>query len=193
MNNGDKILNRIKSDCDESIRKIETEAQESCEKILNEAKIQADKISAEIQENAKDKIAQIHASSKSRAELEIRNLLLQKRRSEIDKTVDKVLDYLINLDSKKYFDVIYALASKLKGKQGEILLNGKDIKRLPDDFEQKLKNSGINATVSKTPVDICGGFILRCGDIEENMEFTAIIAANRDRTDDLINRELFAE
>ena len=140
MNNGDKILNRIKSDCDESIRKIETEAQESCEKILNEAKIQADKISAEIQENAKDKIAQIHASSKSRAELEIRNLLLQKRRSEIDKTVDKVLDYLINLDSKKYFDVIYALASKLKGKQGEILLNGKDIKRLHDDFEQKLKN-----------------------------------------------------
>ena len=193
MNNGDKILNRIKSDCDESIRKIETEAQESCEKILNEAKIQADKISAEIQENAKDKIAQIHASSKSRAELEIRNLLLQKRRSEIDKTVDKVLDYLINLDSKKYFDVIYALASKLKGKQGEILLNGKDIKRLPDDFEQKLKNSGINATVSKTPVDICVGFILRCGDIEENMEFTAIIAANRDRIDDLINRELFAE
>ena len=61
------------------------------------------------------------------------------------------------------------------------------------DFEQKLKNSGINATVSKTPVDICGGFILRCGDIEENMEFTAIIAANRDRIDDLINRELFAE
>lgn len=193
MNNGDKILNRIKSDCDESIRKIEAEAQESCENILNEAKIQADKISAEIQENAKDKIAQIHASSKSRAELEIRNLLLQKRRSEIDKTVDKVLDYLINLDSKKYFDVIYALASKLKGKQGEILLNGKDIKRLPNDFEQKLKNAGINATVSKTPVDIFGGFILRCGDIEENMDFTAIIAANRDRIDDLINRELFAE
>ena len=191
MNNGDKILNRIKSDCDESIRKIETEAQESCEKILNEAKIQADKISAEIQENAKDKIAQIHASSKSRAELEIRNLLLQKRRSEIDKTVDKVLDYLINLDSKKYFDVIYALASKLKGKQGEILLNGKDIKRLPDDFEQKLKNPSIHSEHS--PVDICGGFILRCGDIEENMEFTAIIAANRDRIDDLINRELFAE
>lgn len=193
MNNGNTILNRIKSDCDENIRKIETEAQKSCEKILNEAKIQADKISAEIQENAKDKIAQIHASSKSRAELEIRNLLLQKRRSEIDKTVDKVLDCLINLDDKKYFDVIYALASKLKGKQGEILLNDKDIKRLPDDFEQQLKNAGVNATVSKTPANICGGFILRCGDIEENMDFTAIIAANRDRTDDLINRELFAE
>lgn len=193
MNNGDKILNRIKSDCDESIRNIEKEAQDSCDKILNEAKIQADKITVEILEKSKDKTAQIHASSKSRAELEVRNLLLQKRRSEIDKTVDEVLEYLINLESKKYFDMIYALASKLNGKQGEILLNCKDISRLPDDFEQQLKNAGVNATVSKTPVDICGGFILRCGDIEENMEFTAIIAANRDRIDDLINRELFAE
>lgn len=193
MNNGDKILNRIKSDCDQSIRKIEKEARNSCEKILIEAKIQADKTSAEIQENAKNKIAQIHASSKSRAELEIRNLLLQKRRSEIDKTVDKALDYLINLDSKRYFNVIYALASKLKGKQGKILLNEKDIKRLPGDFEQQLKSVGVNAIVDKTPVDICGGFILRRDDIEENMNFAAIIAANRDRIDDLINRELFAE
>lgn len=193
MNGGDKILNRIKSDCDENVRAIESEAQNTCSQILADAKQQAEKSASDISEKAKIKLTQINASSKSRADLEVRNALLKRRRQEIDITLDKILDYLVNLSDNEYFDIIYKLCSKLGNMQGEIHLNSKDISRLPSDFEQKLAQNGINATVSKTPVNISGGFVLKCGDIEENMDFSALISAKRDEIEDLINRELFAQ
>lgn len=193
MNGGDKILNRIKSDCDESIRLTESQSQAVCDKILSDAKAEADRLTAEADEKAKLKVEQINASSKSRAQLEIRNALLKKRRQEIDFTVDAIKEYLVGLDDREYFEVIYSLAKKLSGRQGEILLNARDKKRLPRDFEQRLKDAGLNTVISDKTADIYGGFILKCGDIEENMDFAAMIAANRDRLEDLINRELFAE
>lgn len=193
MNGGDKILNRIKSDCDESIKAIEAASKAECDKIIAEAKVQADKLSAEISDKAAAKTAQINASSKSRAELELRNILLKKRRTEIDATVEKLKEYLLGLDDAEYFNVIYAFAKKLSGKSGTIFLNSKDLARLPADFEQRLKESGLDAKIGNEPADICGGFILKYGNIEENTDFSAVIEASRDRLEDIINRELFAD
>lgn len=193
MNGGEKILDRIKSDCDDNIREIEAKSAETCSQIISEGKTQAEKISADIAKNADAKVIQINAMSKSRAELETRNALLKRRRKEIDITLGKLLDYLVNLGDKEYFDIIYSLASRLNGKKGEIFLNANDISRLPSDFEQKLKFNGLDAVVSKAPADISGGFILKCGDIEENMNFEALISAKQDGIEDLINRELFSE
>lgn len=193
MNGGEKILDRIKSDCDDNIREIEAKSAETCSQIISEGKTQAEKISADIAKKADAKVIQINAMSKSRAELETRNALLKRRRKEIDITLGKLLDYLVNLGDKEYFDIIYRLASRLNGKKGEIFLNANDISRLPSDFEQKLKFNGLDAVVSKAPADISGGFILKCGDIEENMDFEALISAKQDGIEDLINRELFSE
>ena len=193
MNGGDKILNRIKSDCDEKIKEIEIQASEKCDEILAEAKGQAEKISAQIAEQAKKKIAQINATSKSRAELEVRNTLLKKRRSEIDRTVDGILDYLLNLSDSDYFEFIYKLASQLDGMSGVIAMNSKDKSRLPKDFTDRLAEAGLKAEVSDDTVEIVGGFILKHGDIEENMGFGALIDAKRDELEDYINRELFSE
>ena len=139
MNGGEKILDRIKSDCDDNIREIEAKSAETCSQIISEGKTQAEKISADIAKKADAKVIQINAMSKSRAELETRNALLKRRRKEIDITLGKLLDYLVNLGDKEYFDIIYSLASRLNGKQGDIFLNANDISRLPSDFEQKLK------------------------------------------------------
>lgn len=193
MNGGDKILDRIKADCDESIKEINAKAEEARSRILSDGKAKADAIALEIQKKADSEVKRINASSDSRAELEIRNSLLKRRRIEIDITVQKILDYLLNLDGTEYFDVIYKLSSRLKGKEGEISLNAKDLKRLPSDFEKKLFDNGVKATVAKTPADISGGFILRCGDIEENMDFTALLNEKSGEIEDLINRELFAQ
>ncbi len=193
MSGRDVILDRIKSDCDESIKKIDADAEKVCEQIFSESKLQAEKAALEIAKKAELKVKQINASSKSRAELEIRNTLLKKRRCEIDITVSKLLDYLLGLDDDDYFEIIYRLASKLGGKNGEILLNSKDIARLPSDFEEKLSKSGLNAVVCKTAADISGGFILKSGDIEENMDFEALISEKSDELEDLINRGLFSE
>lgn len=193
MNGSDIIIDRIKADCDKRVNAIELDAKNKRESIMSEAQAEAQKLVSEIEEKTTRKLAQMEASSKSRSELERRNALLKRRRIEIDKTVDGLLTYFNNLDDKSYFECIYRLCAQLKGKSGEIMLNTRDLQRLPADFEQQVKNSGLDAAVSKTPADISGGFVLKSGDIEENMDFSAIISARRDELEDLINRELFAQ
>ncbi|MCH5304649.1 MAG: V-type ATP synthase subunit E [Ruminococcus sp.] len=191
MNGGEKILNRIKADCDEKVNEILQKSNEECSKILSQAEIQAEKSSKAITEKTTSKLTQIKNSSKSRAELEIRNALLRKRRNEIDKTIDEVEKYLLGLNDEEYFSFIYKLAENLKGKTGEVFLNNNDLRRLPSDFETKINSLGLDVTVSNKSVDIVGGFILKSGDIEENMAIDALIMSKRDALEDMINRELF--
>ena len=193
MNGGEIILNRIKTDCDEAVKAIRLEADKSRDAVMAEADREAQSRVKVIVEKNEQKLRQTKAASLSRCELEIRNALLRQRRSEIDKTVDTLLDYFLGLPDGDYFQAIYRLAAQLKGKSGEILLNNKDLQRLPQDFEGKIREAGLDASVSTTPADILGGFVLKSGDIEENMDFRALINARRDEIEDLINRELFEQ
>lgn len=193
MNGEDKILNRIKSDCDDNIKAIEQQAQAEYDKIIDNANLQIKENEQANSAKVLSKIAQINAGTKSKVELEIRNAILKKRREEIDITVDMVHNYLLNLNDIEYFNALYKLASSLKGMNGEIYLNAKDLKRVPSDFEEQIKKAGLDAVLSQKTADIDGGFILKNGDIEENMAFSAIISARRDEIEDLINRELFVD
>ena len=192
MNGSERILSRIRTDCDESVRKIETHAQHEHDRIIADAQHRADTQAAAVAEKTAQKRAQLETSSQSRAQLARRNALLKQRRKEIDTTVEELEAYLLGLGDNEYFEAIYRLAAKLRGKSGEMFLNKKDLKRLPENFTKRMAAAGVDASVSQTPADITGGFILKCGDVEENMEFAAIISSKRDEIEDLINRELFA-
>lgn len=192
MNGSERILSRIRTDCDESVRKIETHAQHEHDRIIADAQHRADTQAAAVAEKTAQKRAQLETSSQSRAQLARRNALLKQRRKEIDTTVEELEAYLLGLGDNEYFEAIYRLAAKLRGKSGEIFLSKKDLKRLPKNFTERMEAAGVRASVSQTPADITGGFILKSGDVEENMEFAAIISAGRDEIEDLINRELFA-
>lgn len=191
MSSGDKILNRISLDCDERISQIGAETDEKCAQIMAQAKLDADKISAEIADRAQSKVKQMQAASKSRCDLEIRNAFLKRRREEIDKTYSEILNKMKNLPDEDYFELIYTFAKKLNGMSGVVLLNEKDMNRLPKDFLARLEEYGVKSELSKTPCDIESGFILKCGDIEENMDFSAILSEKRDAIEDFINQELF--
>lgn len=191
MSSGDKILNRISLDCDERISKINAETDEKCAQIMAQAKLDADKISAEIADRAQSKVKQMQAASKSRCDLETRNAFLKRRREEIDKTYSEILNKMKNLPDEDYFELIYTFAKKLNGMSGVVLLNEKDMNRLPKDFLTRLEKCGVKAELSKMPCDIESGFILKCGDIEENMDFSAILSEKRDAIEDFINQELF--
>ena len=191
MSSGDKILNRISLDCDERISKIGAETDEKCAQIMAQAKLDADKISAEIADRAQSKVKQMQAASKSRCDLETRNAFLKRRREEIDKTYSEILNKMKNLPDEDYFELIYTFAKKLNGMSGVVLLNKKDMNRLPKDFLARLEKCGVKAELSKMPCDIESGFILKCGDIEENMDFSAILSEKRDAIEDFINQELF--
>jgi V/A-type H+-transporting ATPase subunit E len=191
MNGGEKILNRIKADGDKVAEEILLKADKKCGELLSEAEIQAEKSSKNIIEKAKEKVKQIDKSSKSRCELEIRNTILRQRRVEIDKTMSDLQDYLLNLNDAEYFDFLYKLAKTLNVTNGEVYLNKKDLARIPANFKDNFKNSGIDVTVSDNTVNIPGGFILKNGNIEENMAIDAVIMSNRDKLEDIISRELF--
>lgn len=191
MSSGDKILNRISLDCDERISQIGAETNEKCAQIMAQAKLDADKISAEIADRAQSKVKQMQAASKSRCDLETRNAFLKRRREEIDKTYSEILNKMKNLPDEDYFELIYTFAKKLSGMSGVVLLNEKDMNRLPKDFLARLEECGVKAELSKMPCDIESGFILKCGDIEENMDFSAILSEKRDAIEDFINQELF--
>lgn len=191
MSSGDKILNRISLDCDERISQIGAETDEKCAQIMAQAKLDADKISAEIADRAQSKVKQMQAASKSRCDLETRNAFLKRRREEIDKTYSEILNKMKNLPDEDYFELIYTFAKKLNGMSGVVLLNEKDMNRLPKDFLARLEECGVKTELSKTPCDIESGFILKCGDIEENMDFSAILSEKRDAIEDFINQELF--
>lgn len=191
MSSGDKILNRISLDCDERISQIGAETDEKCAQIMAQAKLDANKISAEIADRAQSKVKQMQAASKSRCDLETRNAFLKRRREEIDKTYSEILNKMKNLPDEDYFELIYTFAKKLSGMSGVVLLNEKDMNRLPKDFLARLEECGVKAELSKMPCDIESGFILKCGDIEENMDFSAILSEKRDAIEDFINQELF--
>lgn len=193
MSSSDMILNSIKNDCDKTIEAIRTDSAKICEEIIAKGKEEAAKVKAESDAKTQQKASQIKAANKSRGELEQRNALLRKRRLEIDITYDAIYKYLLNLDGENYFNIIYKLLKKLGDIQGIIYLNKKDLDRLPADFSQKLESLGIKAQLGENAVDIDGGFILKNGDIQENMSFSALLSSNRDSIEDLINRELFSE
>ena len=138
MNGSERILSRIKSDCDESVRAIEETARQECDRIIADAQLQADKNAAEIAEKAAQKRDRMATAAQSRAQLEKRNALLKRRRTEIDKTVAQLEQYLLTLDDNAYFEALYRLAAQLRGNTGEVYLCQKDLDRLPADFEAKL-------------------------------------------------------
>ena len=193
MNGGETIINRNKADGEQSVAAIRSDADRANAEVLAEAQKQALARKEELAAETDAKVAQIRTASKSRAELAARTALLRRRRAEIDKTAAALLDYLTGLGDNDYFNALYRLAAKLKGKSGELMLNQRDLQRLPGDFEAKLREAGLDARVSQSTADIPGGFILKSGDIEENMDFSALLNARRDEIEDLINRGLFEQ
>jgi ATP synthase (E/31 kDa) subunit. len=127
---------------------------------MAQAKLDADKISAEIADRAQSKVKQMQAASKSRCDLETRNAFLKRRREEIDKTYSEILNKMKNLPDEDYFELIYTFAKKLNGMSGVVLLNEKDMNRLPKDFLARLEECGVKAELSKTPCDIESGLFL---------------------------------
>lgn len=194
MSSGEKILSVIRADSEQTIAGIRKESEKKCRAILEKGEARVLEIRKLAERKQAEQTAKMEKSCKSRVELEKRNAVLKAKRNEINKAVDAVLDYMKNLNDKEYFQLLYQLAATLGSKEGEILLSEKDLGRVPEDFEQNMAKAGVRARLSSVPnKSITSGFILKNGDIEDNMSFEAVVADQREAIEDLINRELFRE
>ena len=191
MTGSEKIIDRIRQDGEADLAAKQAEAAQKAARLLEQADRDAAARREEILAQGRQQAARLNANALSACELAKRNAALLRRRQEIDKTVDALMETLCGLDDGAYFDRLVTLASGFAGKEGILWLNARDLARLPADFVARLAAVGVKATVSDTPRTMAGGFVLQCGEIEHCADFAAIVEEKRDAIEDHIHQELF--
>ncbi len=194
MSNDEKILSVIRQESEEKIKALSDDAEKVYLEITSEAQKKAEEIRRGGEHKVQLQSDNLLSAFRSRVELERRNALLKTKRKEIEKTIDMLREHIISLNDKDYFKFILRLAKKLESTKGEMFFNSRDLKRMPKNFSLVLADHSIESTLSSVPEDsIDGGFVLKNGDIEENMSISSLIEEKREQLEDLIGSELFKD
>ena len=189
------------------LRHIAAQAEEESGKILAAARDEIGKIEARsaaetenIRKNGEAKAEALMADARSRSEAALamkkrRELLAVKGRL-IREAVDKAYSRLTDLPDGEYFAFLNGmLKDHIRPGDGVLLLNRRDLARLPEDFAAGAKAmaeaKGGSLALSDEPADIDGGFILRYGGIEENCSLKAVFAERADDLKDAVREVLF--
>lgn len=190
MTSSEKILSGITDKAEETAKGIISAAEEKAEEIIAGAVKEAEKQVEIIAAEADKKAALIESTGNSAAQLVLRDARLTKKRELIERALDEVIVGINNYDDKAYFDCLLRLAKKnAMSEKGEMLLSSRDLSRDKDDFVKALE--ALSVTLSDTPADINGGFILKYGDIIINCELSAVMREKRDEITDTLNTALF--
>lgn len=193
----EKIVKEIEDEAIAKAAKITDEAKAQADSILSEAKKTAEEKCAEIEERSKLEIQSFLSRSESSAKLQKKKLLLDAKQAIISEVLEKARQTLIDLPEKEYFDNIYKLISKYALEQeGIIAFSEKDLKRLPEEFEEKVvealkDKNGATLCLLQEARNIDGGFVLMYGDIEINCSFEALFLANHENLQDKVCEVLF--
>ncbi len=189
----DKILEEINADAQRDSNEIISNAETEAQNIIDSARKEADKRSGEIIEGAKRSVSDIKSRGVSSASLEENRAALACKQDIIGRMLSNALNYLENLDTDEYFDLILKLAEKnSQPASGKIAFSAKDASRLPNGFIGVL-NSRVKGSLelSDEPAAIKSGFKLIYGGIEENCSFEAIFRSRHEELTDKISALLF--
>ncbi|WP_294750991.1 H(+)-transporting ATPase [uncultured Ruminococcus sp.] len=195
------------SGLDEILNLIDAQQKQTEDSLIKAAVSKANAIKAEGDKKAQKAYEDFMNRSTAQAEKDFENSCnsadaAMKRRilackvELIDQAVEKTVSKLRSLSDKEYFELMTKLAERhIRADKGVISFGGKDLSRLPADYESKLnelaKKKGGEITVSKEAADIEDGFILTYGLISENCSFCSIIESEKEAVRDTAARVLF--
>ena len=193
----DKIIGEIHAESDGPIREVLDRAQKEAAQIRSEAEKKAGDSVERIRRESDARLADSKSRAQSAAALTKRQLLLQEKQNLIGEVLEKAKETFLALPEAEYFDTLLALLKKnALSEQGEILLNERDRKRLPADFEKKAeeaaKAKGGSLRISEKTREIDGGLILVYEGIEQNCSVDALFETNIEMLQDKIQNILFA-
>lgn len=190
MTSSEKILAGITAEAESTAKEIISAAEKKAADIISDRAKEAEKQAEETALIAQKKAALIDSTGDSAAQLVLRDATLKKKRELIEKALSEVIVRINSYDDKAYFDCLLRLSKKnaMSGK-GEMLLSARDLLRDKSDFAKALEE--LSVTLSDTPADINGGFILKYGDIIINCELSAVMREKRDEITDAVNTALF--
>lgn len=216
----EKIKSKIIEDAAALAARIEEQTGTEAADILRQASEEAEKRKTELLDKARSEGAERHRRLLTQAALEGRKEILRTKQSLIDRAFQMAMEKLCALPDSEYQklleDMIVNAACNVSDRSagengekggvsavgksgGEIMLSGKDIKRIDDSFSaninQRLDASGKGGmlTLSTQTVNAAGGFILKNGDMEINSTFEIVFGMLRTELERDVVRILFGE
>ena len=189
----EKITSAILADADKESAGIISAAEESAKKLIDKASQDCDSFLAAANDRLDKKLAGENKKTVSQCEQAEKLILLKAKQDIIDSMIVKAKAKLLILEKEEYFDNLLKLLEKqAQSEKGILLLNKKDLDRIPSDFSEKVNQvatkKGGMIDISQDTVDIDGGFILKYGNIEINSSIDALFEENQDELIDVVNK-----
>lgn len=193
----DRIIQNIEDEASAKCDSIRQEAQLQAEKIIKTARAQAKQESETLLQAAAGQLGLKKGNAVSGALFKQRNSLLEAKLEIMDEVTAQAKGALDSLPPGDYFHVLFSLILRYaQGREGLMLLNERDLSRLPENFEQHINDAlhnGGSIRIRPQPHAIPNGFVLVYGDTEENCTFDALFEAQKDVLQDKLHAILFEE
>lgn len=196
MSGLDKMKARILEEAESSARDILDRAGEEADRILREAGTAADAAAAEIAAGAvRDSLEQKRRAGAA-ADMQRKQAVLAAKQEMIREVLREAYEEILGLEAERYFGLMEKLLREyVLPEEGEICFNSRDLERMPEGFSGRIRTiaaeAGGSLTLSETPLDTDGGFLLVYGGIEENCTLKAVFSSRREELSDQVNRMLF--
>lgn len=217
----EKVTGRILAEAEAEARAIRARAEAECQEDAAQSQAQMEAACERLREAAEKECAATITRGKSSAVMAKRNVMLTTQSQLLNEAYRRAEKEIRNLPADQYVNLLVgmlkgALRRQLESEQeslrlyGEdiapatydILLNSRDRKNFGAALLEEVK-SGLAAKVgladasrvrlATTSVDISGGLILRCGEVEENCSLTMMFAEVRRATEAKVSAALFAQ
>lgn len=192
----EKIIAHIRAEGASAAEAITANAKAEVQEMLAAAEQKAKLLAENEAELNEARLNEAKLAAESAARLAKRRILLSKRGALIAAVLADAQKRLEEQSDEAAIAFLLRLAARCAGKtEGEMQLSKKDLARLPADFAERLRQAAPEArlTISETPANISGGFILRCGEIEQNCSLESLFYAARERLQDIAQQTLFRE
>lgn len=196
MSGLDKMKARILEEAESSARDILDRAGEEADRILREAGAAADAAAAEIAAGAVRDSLERKRRAGAAADMQRKQAVLAAKQEMIREVLREAYEEILGLEAERYFGLMEKLLKEyVLPEEGEICFNSRDLERMPEGFSGRIRTiaaeAGGSLTLSETPLDTDGGFLLVYGGIEENCTLKAVFSSRREELSDQVNRMLF--
>ena len=221
MNGLERITEKILAEAREEADRILSSAEAECARIREEYTARADEIRTRLSSEAERAGTDMIAQAKATAATQKRNLLLATKSQMIDEVFELALTQIRQQEGEKYVETLAGLVSAalmeqveaeeisrtLYGEEEamasetyEILLNARDLDRygeaVIDAVRKKLatkigKPALDKLVLSRKALNVDGGLVLRCGNIEVNCSLSVLFSQLREELEAEVSHALF--
>lgn len=194
----DKIIDQIAADAKAYEAQVINKAKRKAQVILKEGQDQAEALCMKIAEKSRGDIKSYHERVTSSGDFQRRTAILEAKQEVIAQVIKKAYELLAAEEPEEYFAFIEKMLHKFAlPKEGQIYFSQKDLSRMPQGFEETIRNAALTnggtLTLMQEPKAIENGFVLVYGGIEENCTLKAVFDARKEMLQDKANELLFLQ